>query len=552
MINSGYNMEKYKEIHLKKPNTLSNFLSEKERQEIVSLKITGFIGRDDFDDVLDEMCEVWGQYDEDDNFVPEEDGSCAIKHLDLGETTYVDGDDLPSFGFHTQLETFILPQGITNTLERGESETGLSESSNLRTLVLPAGLKSVGGFNSCTNLIGLELPEGLEEIDPFAFCGCESITAIRIPASIKSISGSSFAGCNIAAYEVDEKNPYYTVIDGVVYSKDLKTLVAFPSAYPKKHFVVPNTTVIIGEHAFMDSHIESVEIPNGLTTIQEWSFEGSHIQNIDMPDTVTSIGEGAFRFCFELEHVGLPTVLTEIPRQTFESCPRLKELAVPSSVRTIHYSSLIWSHGIEKLVLQDGLEEIADDGIMIVSDGNIKEVTLPKTLKKVPGGVFNYSPHIKSFSLDPENPYFTIIDEALCSKDGKILFSVPNYHRESYTVPEGIEVIGARAFAYLPRINSIILPSSLRVIESRAFQGDDALKSITIPANVEKIEVHALWADNLKTVIMECSVPPEMTGGVSDDEWIYNDVSLFVPHDSVAFYKQVPGWKCFKVKEIKE
>ncbi len=545
-------MEKYKVLHLEKPNTLSTFFSEEERQEIVSLKISGLIGRQDFDDVLDEMCYVWGQYDEDDNFVPEDDGSCAIKHLDLGDATYVDGDDLPSFGFHTQLETFILQHGIMNTLEGGESETGLSKSGHLRTLVLPSGLKSVGGFSSCINLTGLELPNGMEKIGQFAFCGCESITAIRIPASVKSISGSSFAGCNITAYEIDEKNPYYMVLDGVLYSKDLKTLVAFPSAYPKKHFVIPNTTVIIGEYAFMESQIESVELPNGLTTIQEWAFEGSHIQSIDMPDTVTSIRDGAFRFCLELELVGLPTALTEMPQQTFESCPRLKELVVPSSVRTIHYSSVIWSLGIEKLVLQDGLEEIADDGIMIVSDGNIKEVTLPKTLKKVPGGVFNYSPHIKSFCLDPENPYFTIIDEALCSKDGKILFSVPNYHRENYTEPEGIEVIGARAFAYLPKINSITLPSTLKVIESRAFQGDDALKSIVIPANVMKIGIDSLWADNLKTVIMQCPVPPEMTGIVKDDEWRYRDVDLLVPHDSVALYNNAPGWKCFRVKDFKE
>ena len=347
-------MEKYKEIHLEKPNTLSNFLSEEERQEIVSLKITGLIGRQDFDDVLDDMCDSCGLFDDDDNYTSDYELASALRHLDLGDATYVDGDCLPYFGFHTLLETAILPQGIKSTQE--ECETALSESENLRILILPEGLKIVDGFNSCPKLTGLILPEGLEIIESHAFCGCESITAIRIPASVKSISGSSFAGCNIAAYEIDENNPYYTVIDGVLYSKDFKTLVAFPSAYPKKHFVVPNTTVIIGEHAFMDSQIESVEIPNGLTTIQEWSFEGSHIQSIDMPDTVTSIGDGAFRFCFELKHVGLPTVLTEIPQQTFESCPRLKELVVPSSVRTIHYSSLIWSHGIERLVLQDGLE----------------------------------------------------------------------------------------------------------------------------------------------------------------------------------------------------
>ena len=543
-------MEKYKEIHLEKPNTLSNFLSEEERQEIVSLKITGLIGRQDFDDVLDDMCDSCGLFDDDDNYTSDYELASALRHLDLGDATYVDGDCLPYFGFHTLLETAILPQGIKSTQE--ECETALSESENLRILILPEGLKIVDGFNSCPKLTGLILPEGLEIIESHAFCGCESITAIRIPASVKSISGSSFAGCNIAAYEIDENNPYYTVIDGVLYSKDFKTLVAFPSAYPKKHFVVPNTTVIIGEHAFMDSQIESVEIPNGVTTIQEWSFEGSHIQSIDMPDTVTSIGDGAFRFCFELKHVGLPTVLTEIPQQTFESCPRLKELVVPSSVRTIHYSSLIWSHGIERLVLQDGLEEIADDGIMIATNGSIKEVTLPKTLKKVPGGVFNYSPHIKTFSLNPENPYFTIIDEALCSKDGKILFSVPNYNRNSYSVPEGVEVIAAHAFLYLPKLESITLPSTLQVIESRAFQGDDALKSIVIPANVVKIGIDSLWADNLKTVIMQCHVPPEMTGIVNDDEWRYRDVDLLVPHDSVALYNNAPGWKCFRVKEIKE
>ena len=49
-------METTKVIHLEKANTLAQFLSGKEREELVSLKVTGFIGRDDFEDVLDEMC----------------------------------------------------------------------------------------------------------------------------------------------------------------------------------------------------------------------------------------------------------------------------------------------------------------------------------------------------------------------------------------------------------------------------------------------------------------------------------------------------------------
>lgn len=543
-------MEKSKVIHLENANTLSNFLTQEERENIVSLKITGFLGRQDFEGVLYDMCDSCGIYDEDDEYHPDYELASALRHLDMGEAIYVDGEELPYFAHNSLLVTIVLPQGIKSTQE--EDETALSGSENLRTLVLPEGLKIVNGFNSCPKLTDLLLPEGLEVIESHAFCGCEAISSIRIPASVEYISGSSFAGCNLTAYEIDEGNPYYTVVDGVLYSKDLKTLVAFPSAYPLKHFVVPNTTDVIGEHAFFFSKIESVELPEGLTTIQEWAFDASHIHKINIPDTVLSIGDGAFRFCLELEQVRLSAILNDIPRQTFGSCPKLKELIVPSSVRTIHYSSLIWSHGIEKLVLQDGLEEIVSDGIMTVRDGKIKEVKLPKTLKKVPGGVFNYSPYLKTFTLDSENPYFCIIGDALCSKDGKTLFSVPNYFRETYIVPEGIEVLAACAFIYLPRIKSITLPSTLRVIESRVFQGDESLRSIKIPASVEYVDIDALWADNLKTVVMEGSVPPEMTGNVKDEDWRYRNVDLYVPREAISVYKNASGWKCFKVKEFND
>ena len=67
---------------------------------------------------------------------------------------------MPFFGFHTQLETFIFPQGLKSTIDDREFETGLSQAEMLKTLVLPKGLKAVGGFNSCPKLTGLVLPEG--------------------------------------------------------------------------------------------------------------------------------------------------------------------------------------------------------------------------------------------------------------------------------------------------------------------------------------------------------------------------------------------------------
>ena len=541
-------MENRKIIHLEEPNTLSNFLTKEERKVIVSLKITGYIGQKDFEDVLDEMCDACGEFDEYDDFIPDFELTPALRHLDLGEALYVDGERMPYFGFHAQLETFILPKGLT-TVAYGE--TGFSESEMLKRVVLPEGLKTVYGFNSCPNLSGIILPESVERIDSFAFAGCKAISSLRIPSLVKEIDGSCFADCNISSFDVDENNPYYSAIDGVIFSKDFSTLIAFPSAYSNKHYVVPLGTKVIGFAAFMDSHIESVELPDGLIKIEADAFQGSDIRRLDMPDTIVSVGELAFRFCLNLENIRLSNKLSSLSRQLFSGCPKLRELNVPSSVKTIYYSAIAWCDGLENLYLHDGLEEIVDEGPMLGVKGNLKTVNFPATIKKVPGGVFNYSSLIKEFKLDPANPFFKVIDGILCSKDGKTLYSVPDYNRTTYQVPEGIEVIAERVFAFLPMIQTINLPSTLRAIKARAFQGCKSLRFIVIPASVEQVDMDALWADNLKTIVVEGSLPPEMTGNVKEDDWRYKETALLVPTDAVTAYKKAPGWKCFKVEQLK-
>ena len=210
----------------------------------------------------------------------------------------------------------------------------------LKTLILPEGLKNVGGFNSCSKLIGLVLPEGLEEIESFAFSGCKAIKAIRLPKSVKKFDGSCFGGCSIKAYEIESDNPYFTAVDGVIYSKDLTKLVAFPSAYPHNHYIIPDTTRIIGYTAFMDSRIDIVELPNSLVTIEGWAFQGSSIKSIELPDTITSIGELAFRFC------------TDIPEQMIAHCPNLHDLHIPASVRTIDCTNFAWSGDLRTVTIE--------------------------------------------------------------------------------------------------------------------------------------------------------------------------------------------------------
>ena len=542
-------MKRSKTIHLEEPNTLYKFLSREEQQSVVSLKITGVLGLKDFE-VMDEMCSSWGEYDDDENFLPDYEESPALRILDMGEASFGEGDYLPEFGFHSLLEVLILPNNLQSAGEGFDS--GLSEAKHLHTLILPQTLKFIGGFNSCPRLKNLILPDGLEEILPHAFCGCDDITSIRIPASVCRMDGSSFAGCQIKAYEVDENNPYLTAVDGVVYNKNLNVLIAFPSAYPHKHYKLLDSVRRIGYNAFMYALVESVEMPEGIATIDKWAFQSSRVKRIDMPDRVTEIGQGVFRFCSQLEQIHLSNQLTEIPRLSFSSCPKLTVLDVPSSVRKLYYSAVAWSHGLEHLILHDGLEEIVDEGPLGGCEGDLREIKFPKTLKKVQGGLFNYSPHIKSYQIDPDNPYFCVIDGALYSKDGKILYAVPDPERTHFTVAEGTEEIAEKAFFYLSALRDVELPNSLLTIGDRAFQGCGALKTIRLPKHVMSVGAYFLLScDKVEKVVIDSTVPPKMTGHVKDDMWEFKKVKLIVPQGTAKQYQNALGWKCFIVKDNK-
>ena len=145
----------------------------------------------------------------------------------------------------------------------------------LKKIVLPQGLKVVGGFHSCPNLTEVVLPEGIEKIAARAFCGCDSIRHIKIPSSVEIMSGDCFAGCNIESYEVAEDNPYFTAVDGAIFTKDLTTLVAFPSAYPHNNYIVPEKTRRIGNGAFLYSKMSRSNV--GESAIKELVVRGEYL-----------------------------------------------------------------------------------------------------------------------------------------------------------------------------------------------------------------------------------------------------------------------------------
>ena len=87
-------------------------------------------------------------------------------------------------------------------------------------------------------------------IGKYAFSGCSGLTSVAIPSSVTSIGSSAFDGCSsLTAITVSDANTEYKSIDGVVYSKDSKTLIYCPAGKTGE-FIIPEGVTSIGSSAF--------------------------------------------------------------------------------------------------------------------------------------------------------------------------------------------------------------------------------------------------------------------------------------------------------------
>ncbi len=119
----------------------------------------------------------------------------------------------------------------------------------------------------------ITVPEGVDDIAPYAFAGHDKMTHIILPAGIKRIGELAFWDCS-----------------------DLRGMSMTESGGEVSEFNIPYGTVVIEKAAFVGCYsIRNVNFPNTLEAIAEYAFaNGMNLKSVYIPPSVKIIGEYAF------------------------------------------------------------------------------------------------------------------------------------------------------------------------------------------------------------------------------------------------------------------
>lgn len=188
-------------------------------------------------------------------------------------------------------------------------------------LVIPEGVTTLYwySFNTCRNLESVTLPDSLEFIDGWAFERCSRLKTINVPANVTRINGGAFAqNSSMTSITCDPANKNYVSVNGVLFTKDMKELVAYPGGI-QGGYTVPATVNHIGDAAFYGAlGLDSVTILGNLDFIGFEAFaECSKLTDVAIRDGVNYVGYWAFRGCDGIKSLTVPQSVTNIGNQAF-------------------------------------------------------------------------------------------------------------------------------------------------------------------------------------------------------------------------------------------
>lgn len=241
-------------INLDEAGTLKSKVSEKLKNKITNLKLTGEMNVTDMK-FIREMAGAYKYYRVYDKESEKYEGN--LQHLDLSNVKFVGAENFYVCGPHVAEDDDMFARFRSDEV----GSMIFVDLENLQTVILPNYLTSI---SNC------------------AFMGCCGLKSFSLSANIESIAGGAFAGCTgITTLNVDKDNKQYSSEGTVLFNKDKTGIIAAMGNIT--NYIIPNSVSEIAYYAFSGCRsLSSISLSPNLKYIGDYAFEGcKDITSID-------------------------------------------------------------------------------------------------------------------------------------------------------------------------------------------------------------------------------------------------------------------------------
>lgn len=557
-------------ITLEQPGTLSQKISDFDKNLITHLKIKGKINGTDIK-FIREMAGVSVTGKKTDGELTNLDLSEAkivsggdYYYQDYYDTKHYTSDDEIGVGFFSKckgLKAITLPGKLKSV-----GESAFQECSSLETINLPSGITSIGNyaFLYCENLTSVTLPSGLISIGDRAFNSCISLTSLDLPSSLTTVGEMALAGCshltsltlhsgltNIKGNNLLGGNMPYNNLKDVRYiiDSDLET-------YLQSNHPIINDIRCGIKYYLNDQEITTLEIPSGITSIGDGVFLSSNdLTNLTLSSKITSAGKYAFNNCSNLKDVryyiyddlatyiqkGHPAFYVNCGIKYYWNNQEITTLEIPTSVTSIGNHAFYCCNGLTSVDFPSNLSSIGDWAFSNCS--GLTSVDLPSSITKMGECVFYYCQNLSSVKLPSE---ITAISNSafggcISLKNIELPAGITSIGNNAFTgcsnlqninLPSGINTIGSGAFWDCSNLTNVILPSALASIGDIAFANCSNLENVTLSSNITSIGYSAFSdCNNLKNLT------------ISKDVTSIKDIRFYYEYDKLELESVYVAWE---------
>ncbi len=340
-----------------------------------------------------------------------------------------------------------------------------------------------------TSVTSVVIPNGVEDIQKYAFYNCSGLRSVVIPDTVKYIRECAFYN-DVKLEEIDIKNVQVigreafkgcVKLDNVdlskVYAIGSKAFDGCSSLSKADLSSLRNT----GDTAFRHCTNLKELIINEHTKLAQAMFVDIGVEEVTIYNKGTYIPAFLFANCVNLKKVILKNDLEGIQNGAFSGCEALTDFAIEGELKSIGEQAFYNDVALKTFILPDC--DVSIDVYAFYKCESLSELVFKANthLSSTNGAMFQDTA-LSSFTVSEDNMWYSSSDNGLLiSKDGKsIILASIGIDFGDLVIDEGVEYIEDGAFSGAT-INSLTITNNKTIIGDYAFANCLTLSKIVFP-----------------------------------------------------------------------